>query len=181
MSSETLAFRRPPVRQSTVVRASIAHTFEVFTGCLDSWWPLDPFSYGGAARIASVTLDARPGGAVTELWHDGTEHTWGRLLRWDPPVGFAMTWNITGQPTEVELTFTAHHQDLTVVELEHRGWDKLSNDELKAACALPGGYLGGAFREGWTRILSRFADAVEGSEPTPSDEHHRPEVSEVIS
>jgi hypothetical protein len=160
MSSEILAFRRPPVRQSTVVRAPIARTFAVFTDHLDSWWPLDPFSYGGAARIARVSLDPRAGGAVTEHWHDGTEHVWGTLLRWEPPLGFAMTWNITGQPTEVELTFTARHDDVTEVELEHRGWDKLSNDELKAACALPGGYLGGAFREGWQRILGCFVDAV---------------------
>jgi len=170
MTSETLAFRRPPVRQSTVVRAPIAHTFEVFTSSLDAWWPLDPFSYGGAARITSVTLDPQPGGAVTEHWHDGTEHVWGTLLRWDPPTGFAMTWNITGHPTEVELTFTAHRPDLTEVELEHRGWDKLSNEELKAACALPGGYLGGAFREGWARILSCFVSAVQRADPAPSNQ-----------
>jgi hypothetical protein len=34
--------------------------------------------------------------------------------------------------------------------------------QLARDCALPGGYLGGAYREGWARILSRLAAVTGG-------------------
>jgi hypothetical protein len=71
-----------------------------------------------------------------------------------------MTWNVTGTPTEVELRFVALDEATTRVDLEHRGWDRLPPEELRAACALPGGYSGGAFERGWATILGAFADAV---------------------
>jgi hypothetical protein len=65
-----------------------------------------------------------------------------------------MTWNVTGEPTEVELRFLALEPQRTRVEVEHRGWEKLDDEQLAAACALPGGYLGGAFTKGWAAILA---------------------------
>ncbi|MFC0680073.1 SRPBCC domain-containing protein [Lysobacter korlensis] len=158
MTAEVLAFGRPPVRQSTTVAAPRARTFDTFAGRLAEWWPLDPFSFGGAARIATVTLDARIGGEVLEHWHDGTTRAWGTLLTWDPPAEFSMTWNVTGEPTEVELRFLELGDRLTRVELEHRGWERLTPEQVAAACALPGGYAGGAFRQGWLTILTAFKE-----------------------
>lgn len=160
-TGEVLEFARPPVRQSTVVRAARERTFDVFVDRLAEWWPLDPFSYGGSAKIARISVDRRAGGAVIEHWHDGTTREWGRLLDWRPPDGLTMTWNITGRPTEVELRFLALPDDSTRVELEHRGWDRLSPEELVAACALPGGYAGGAFDEGWATILGALKGHLE--------------------
>jgi hypothetical protein len=153
------AFTRPPVYQSTTVRAGLSATFDVFVDRLAEWWPLDPFSYGGSARIARVTVDRCKGGRLIEHWHDGTTHEWGTLLRWNPPLGFTTTWNITGHPTEVELRFTSVGAD-TLVEVEHRGWDALTLEELSAACALPGGYSGGAFHSGWAIILDGLSRSV---------------------
>ena len=155
MSGEVVDFVRPPVRQSIDVDAPPERTFETFVGRLSEWWPLDPFSSGGSERIARISVDRRVGGAVTEHWHDGTTREWGTILAWNPPAGLTMTWNVTGHPTEVELRFLPR-EDGTRVELEHRGWDRLTPDELVAACALPGGYSGGAFARGWALILNRL-------------------------
>ncbi|GAA4557443.1 SRPBCC domain-containing protein [Pseudonocardia xishanensis] len=148
---------RPPIRRTVEVAADREKTFRVFVDRLAEWWPLDPFSRGGSARIAAVSVDRRVGGTVTEHWHDGTTHDWGTLLAWDPPAGLTMTWTITGTPTEVELRFT-EADGRTLVDLEHRGWDRLGPAELGEDCAVPGGYTGGAFTRGWATILDAFRE-----------------------
>ena len=40
--------RPPPVRQSTLVRSDVAHTFEVFVRTIGVWWPTDPVSSGAS-------------------------------------------------------------------------------------------------------------------------------------
>ena len=152
--------RRPPVRQSTVVRSDVDHTFEVFVRTIGIWWPVQPFS-AGQDRVRDVTVERRVGGRVYETWHDGTTVTWGELLAWDPPERFVMTWTFTPAPTEVELTFRALGPALTRVAVEHRGWEALSEEQAAEDCALPGGYAGGAYAAGWARILARLAAAVE--------------------
>jgi hypothetical protein len=154
-TSNVTTLRRPPVRQSVAVQSSQEHTFTVFVREIGSWWPLEPFSIG-KDRIREVTFEGRLGGRVFETWHDGTTREWGRVLEWDPHERFAITWNITGTPTEVELRFTAESENRTRVDLEHRGWEKLTEAQLSEACALPGGYLGGSFKAGWARILGCF-------------------------
>ena len=73
-----------------------------------------------------------------------------------------------GTVTEVELTFTTLAPALTRVAVEHRGWEALSDAQLSAACALPGGYTGGAFDRGWAAILGRFAAALtDGGRDAP--------------
>ena len=104
----------------------------------------------------------RPGGRVFETWQDGTEVDWGEVLAWEPPARFVMTWNMAAAVTEVELTFTVLGPALTRVAVEHRGWEQLTEEELARDCALHGGYLGGAYRSGWTRILGRFAASIGG-------------------
>lgn len=164
-----LPLRRPPVRQSTVVRSDAAHTFDVFVATIGAWWPVVPFSAGGE-RVRDVTFEQRLGGRVYETWDDGTTADWGTVLAWDPPRRFAMTWHVTGAVTEVELTFTALAPALTRVAVEHRGWEALSDAQLSAACALPGGYTGGAFDRGWATILGRFAAAIAPDDHRPSSD-----------
>jgi len=161
VTGDVVAMERLPVHQSTIVRAPRGHTFGVFVDHLAHWWPLDPFSYGGSSRVVRVKVEGRIGGAVVEHWHDDSTHTWGTVLEWDPPTGFTMTWNITGTPTEVQLRFTAVDSQTTRVDVDHRGWDQLSLDELTAACGLPGGYAGGAFNRGWSIILQSLKEHFE--------------------
>ena len=151
--------RRPPVRQSTVVRSDLNHTFEVFVRTIGIWWPVQPFSAGGD-KVRDVTIEQRAGGRVYETWHDGTTVTWGELLAWEPPERLVMTWTFTPAPTEVELTFKALGPALTRVSVEHRGWEALSAEQLARDCALPGGYTGGAYAAGWAHILAQLAGAL---------------------
>lgn len=139
-----------PVRQSTTVRSDRDHVFDVFVRELGQWWPTHPLSLGGADRVVKLVVEERLDGRVYEVWDDGTEADWGRILRWEPPERFAMTWRSTtrhegGAETEVELRFVALGPSLTRVELEHRGWERLSAD------------VTGSYDEGWAMVLERFA------------------------
>ena len=158
---------RPPIRQTTIVRSDIGHTFDVFVRTIGQWWPVNPFS-AGRDRVHAVTAEPREGGRVYETWHDDTQVPWGKFLVWDPPHGFVMMWTCTPAPTEVELSFTALGSALTRVAVEHRGWEALSDSQLAEDCALPGGYTGGAYNQGWQTILRHFTNALEhtvGSTP----------------
>jgi uncharacterized protein YndB with AHSA1/START domain len=155
------ALRRPPVRQSVVVRSDRQHTFDTFVRTIGIWWPVTPFS-AGQDRVRDVTFERRQGGRVYETWLDGTETDWGQVLAWEPPERFVMSWNMTSAVTEVELTFASLGPLLTRVAVEHRGWEQLTAGQLGQDCALPGGYLGGAYREGWATILGCLAAATEG-------------------
>jgi len=161
------ALRRPPVRQSTVVRSDVGHTFDTFVRTIGVWWPVTPFS-AGRDRVRDVTFERRLGGRVYETWADGTKVDWGTLRVWEPPERFVMSWRMTSVATEVELRFTALGPALTRVTVEHRGWEALTDEQLAADCALPGGYAGGSFDRGWTRILGCLAAAVGDSSP-PGD------------
>jgi hypothetical protein len=172
MNSESqpsvIPLRRPPVRQATVVRSDIGHTFDVFVRTIGVWWPVQ-FSAGGD-KVRDITIEPAPGGRVYETWRDGTVVHWGELLSWDPPNGFTMTWTGTPAVTEVELAFTALGPLMTRVTVEHRGWEALSDAQLSEDCALPGGYAGGAYSTGWTTILSHFATAAEAEAQRPDHE-----------
>jgi hypothetical protein len=95
---------RPPVRAATLVRSDIAHTFDVFVRTIGTWWPAHTFS-AGKERVREITVERRSGGRVYETWDDGTTVEWGDVIAWDPPARFAMSWQGTPAPTEVELTF----------------------------------------------------------------------------
>lgn len=159
-SSNVVPFRRPPVRQSTLVRSDIDHTFALFVREIGSWWPVEPFS-AGKERVRAITIEQRVGGRVHETWDDGTEVDWGQLLAWDPPKRFVMSWSETPLDTEVELSFTVVGPALTRVDVEHRGWDALTEEQLAEDCALPGGYRSGGYAIGWRRILASLTTAVE--------------------
>jgi hypothetical protein len=156
------ALRRPPVRQSTLVRASARNTFDTFVTSIGAWWPVQPFS-AGKDRVRDITIERRQGGRVYETWDDGTEIDWGTLLAWRPPERFTMTWTGTPAATEVELTFAALGPALTRVTVEHRGWEALTDEQLAEDCALPGGYRSGAYSQGWETILACLARAAADS------------------
>jgi Activator of Hsp90 ATPase homolog 1-like protein len=162
--SEPAELARPPIRQATLVRSDVEHTFAVFIREIGTWWPTPTIS-AGRDQVRTVTVEPHHGGRVYETWHDDTTVEWGRLLIWDPPRRFTMSWFCTPAPTEVELTFTPLGPALTRVAVEHRGWEALSEAQLRDDCALPGGYAAGSFATGWTRILAALTNAAETEAP----------------
>jgi len=159
-SHKVTALSRPPVRQSTIVRSDVDHTFEAFVRLIGAWWPVEPLSNGGA-RVRDVTVEQRLGGRVYETWDDGTTVDWGEVVAWAPPGRLVMSWLNTPAPTEVELAFTALGPGITRVAVEHRGWEHLTAEQLGEDCAEPGGYLAGSYSRGWQLVLERFAGSLE--------------------
>src|SRR5258708_8964517 len=79
-----------PVRKSIRVNASQAHAFDVFTSGLGRWWPLD-HGIGKAPRKA-VVMETHVGGHWYELAEDGSRTNVGKIIAWEPPNRFVMTW-----------------------------------------------------------------------------------------
>lgn len=150
--------RRPPVHQDTLVRSDIEHTFDVFVRRIDAWWPRRISA--GQQEVTDVGLEPGVGGRLYETWRDGTVVPWGVITAWSPPAGFTINWTATPEPTEVELTFRSLGPALTRVAVEHRGWEALSEEQAGEDCALPGGYYGGAYAQGWAMILGGLQAAV---------------------
>src|SRR5260370_33880073 len=69
------ALRRPPVRQSVLVRSDQRHTFDTFVDTIGIWWPVTPFS-AGKDRVRDVTFERRPGVRAYEACQAGTEAGW---------------------------------------------------------------------------------------------------------
>ena len=141
-----------PLRKSVTVSCPADHAFEVFTGRIGSWWPLARYSIG-QDRARDCSIEPAVGGAVYEVRDDGERLPWGRVLAWDPPRRFAMTWHPgRGADTaqEVEVCFEDTPEG-TRVELEHRGWAALGDQARETR----EGYSGG-----WDHVLGeRFVAA----------------------
>lgn len=155
------------MRQSTLVRSGVDHTFAVFVREIGVWWPRQPYSEGGG-RVRDVGVEPRVGGRVHETWHDGTVCEWGRILVWEPPYRLVMSWICTPATTEVELTFVPLGPALTRVAVEHRGWEALGAEQVARDCVQPGGYASGGFDRGWATILAALAAAAH-DEPREGD------------
>ena len=140
------------VHKSLVVKCSPERAFEVFTREIGSWWPLDEYSIG-QSKITEVVFEEQVGGRVFERHSDGGEGEWGRVLDWDPPHRFAMSWypgSDGSQATELEVRFSPEGGG-TKVELEHRGWEILGERAAETRSSYDGG---------WAGVLAEFETAA---------------------
>jgi uncharacterized protein YndB with AHSA1/START domain len=130
-----------------------AEAFRIFTEQIADWWPLQAYSVS-EARATACRIEPRVGGAVYEVRDDGERFAWGRVLLWEPPLRFAMSWHPGADPEtaqEVELRFEPEAEGTRVL-LEHRGWQKAG----AAARELRDVYDGG-----WQNVLARhFLEAA---------------------
>ena len=147
-----------PVRKSIRVGASQAHAFEVFTSGLASWWPAG-HAIGKPPRKTSI-FETRLGGRWYEVSEDGSEATVGKVLVWEPPHRFVVSWDInskwkpdTSVGSEVEVRFVADGPKATIVELVHRKFEQL------------GAEAGASMRRdvdgGWPKILEIYKKGAE--------------------
>jgi len=156
----TIAVRIAPVRKSLHVKAAPEHAFAVFTSGLGRWWPL---AHGiGPTPRKGVAMETRLGGRWYEMAQDGTETTIGRIIVWEPPRRFVMTWDINSQwkpdttvSSEVEVRFIPDGANATRVELEHRKFEQM------------GAEAGESMRKdvdgGWPGMLERFRQEAEAA------------------
>jgi len=136
-----------PIRQTVTVRLDPERAFDLFTEGMGTWWPLDEYSRAvsefkdDAIHVTRLEFQARMGGRILEHTSDDRILPWAEVIAWRPPQSVLMAWRPHSEPeppTDVEVTFTQRH-DGTLVKLEHRGWERLSE----------------AFREGLYEIYAR--------------------------
>jgi uncharacterized protein YndB with AHSA1/START domain len=143
------------VRASVVADAPLDRAFSVFTDGIDSWWNRDHTI--GDEPLARMVLEPRVGGRAYGVGVRGGESDWGRVLAYEPPNRFVVSWDINLQWTreldperssEVEVRFIAEDPNRTRVELEHRhldrhgdGWEQM-RDSVGSAGGWPGGLEG---------------------------------------
>jgi uncharacterized protein YndB with AHSA1/START domain len=129
---------------------------------MGTWWPVDAYSRvvnefaGEPVRVTRLEFQARIGGSILEHVSDGRILPWGEVISWDPPRKVVMAWHPHSQPeppTEVEVTFSARAPG-TEVELEHRGWERLSEGFREQ--------LYDVYVRGWSTTLELFAAAADG-------------------
>jgi Activator of Hsp90 ATPase homolog 1-like protein len=141
-----------------VVSASQERAFAVFTEEIGSWWPPEHHILQGV--LAEMVFEPRVGGAVYDRATDGTECHWGRVLAYDAPWRFVITWNINLQwqletdldnVSEIEVSFVPEGPGTTRVELTHRHLDRHGPgwEQMRDAVGSP---------DGWQRGLALFAD-----------------------
>jgi uncharacterized protein YndB with AHSA1/START domain len=154
----TIAVRIAPVRKSIRVKATPARAFDVFTSGLGRWWPRD---HGiGKQPRKGVVMETHLGGRWYELAEDGTETNVGKIIVWEPPQRFVMTWDINSQwkpdttvSSEVEVKFIPDGADATRVELEHRRFERMG--------AEGGEKMRKDVDGGWPGLLELFKAHVE--------------------
>ena len=148
------------VAASVVVNAPIERAFALFTEGIGSWWHPDHHLLQG--ELAEMVFEPHVGGHVYDRGVDGSECRWARVLAFEPPQRFVISWDITTQwqletdldkTSEVEVRFLAEAPDRTRVELQHRNLERHGEgwEQMRAAIASP---------DGWGSGLQRFAEAA---------------------
>ena len=153
-----------PVRKSIRVRASAERAFHVFTREMDSWWPRT--HHIGNSPMKCVVVEGRPGGRIYTEQEDGTVCPWGTVLSWEPPHRFVMAWQANpdwhletdlAKCSEVEVQFTQADNGTTLVELQHRGFERHGGAyaRMREMVNTDGG--------GWGGLLVLFASKAEAT------------------
>lgn len=137
-----------PINLSFEVACPVDRAFAVWTGGIADWWPADHTVSG--ENDLTVVLEGRPGGRIYERRANGIEHDWGAVTVWEPPSRLGYTWHLNRDrtdATEVEIRFVPQTDQVTRVEIEHRGWERL-------------GAVGQEWRDrnrgGWATLLPHY-------------------------
>lgn len=154
MPAEVEAFRVPPVVRKVRIALAVDAAFDRFTR-IGGWWPAATHSLGGE-EVEAVVLEGEVGGRLFERRHDGSEHLWGRVVRWDPPAALAFTWHVGREPDTaqtVALTFEAVDEATTAVTLVHDGWEALGENARATR---------DDYDRGWEMVLGRAFVGANG-------------------
>jgi uncharacterized protein YndB with AHSA1/START domain len=148
------------VETSIVVEAPAERAFSVFTEGIGSWWPPEHHILEG--ELAEMVFEPRVGGHVYDRATDGRECRWARVLAYEPPRRFVISWDIgldwrieanPERASEIEVRFLPEGPARTRVELEHRNLERHGEgwEQMRAAVGSP---------DGWGAGLRRFAEAA---------------------
>ncbi|SFB43945.1 Uncharacterized conserved protein YndB, AHSA1/START domain [Amycolatopsis marina] len=152
------------VRREIEVAVPVERAFAVFTEQFDLIKPREHNML--TVPIAETVFETRAGGAVYDRGEDGSVCRWARVLTFEPPHRFVISWDITprwqietdpDRCSEVEVRFVAVGSGRTRVELEHRHLDRHGD-------GWQSGRDGVAADQGWPLYLQRFADVAKAKE-----------------
>ncbi|MFZ0305175.1 MAG: SRPBCC family protein [Terracidiphilus sp.] len=152
-----------PLRRSVRVKASPDRAFRVFAEQMDTWWPKS--HHIGSSPMKGIVVEGRPGGAIYTVQEDGTNCPWASVIAWEPPHRFTFAWHVTpywkyepdfARCSEVEVLFTPADDGTTLVELEHRHFERHGEgwELMQGAVGSEGG---------WNGVLANFVVKVEES------------------
>ena len=147
-----------PVVKKITVNAAQARAFDVFTNGLDRWWPKTHNL--GTAPITRSIIEPRLGGRWFTQHEDGSACVTGRMLVWEPPSRIVFSWDINARwkpdttvGSEVEVRFVAEGPARTRVELEHRKFEAMGEED--------GTKMRNGVDGGWPGILELFKTQAE--------------------
>ena len=150
-----------PIRKTLRVRATPERAFQVFTQEMDSWWPRS--HHIGNSPMKAIVVEGHAGGAIYTLQEDGTRCPWASVVAWEPPHRFVFAWHVTpdwkyeadvSHCSEVEVLFTPTDEGTTLVEFEHRHFERHGEgwQTMRTAVGSEGG---------WNGLLALFAAKAE--------------------
>jgi uncharacterized protein YndB with AHSA1/START domain len=135
------------VRKTVTVDCAVEEAFRIFTADTLSWWPIESHSIHEA--VSAIVFEPEVGGEIYEVSTSGERGHWATVLEWEPPSRLVLAWNVReaeASPTEVEVRFRAEG-GRTRIELEHRGWERLTESaEAKRS----------NYDSGWDVVLGRY-------------------------
>jgi len=155
-----------PIRLQITVDVPQEHAFRVFTEQFDQ---IKPHEYNLLpVEVEETVFETHVGGHVYDRGVDGSECRWARVLAFEPPTRFVISWDIDARwqlesdvdrTSEVEVRFVALGDEQTRVELEHRHLERHGEGWQ--------GYRNGLENKGgWPVFLERFrALAAESNHP----------------
>jgi uncharacterized protein YndB with AHSA1/START domain len=140
-----------PVRRSIRVKATPERAFRVFAEEMDTWWPKS--HHIGSSPMKGIVVEGRAGGGIYSVQEDGTNCPWGSVVAWEPPHRFVFAWHVTptwgyepdlSRASEVEVSFTPADDGTTLVELEHRHFERHGEgwEGMREAVGSEGGWNG---------------------------------------
>ena len=148
------------MRVAVTVAAPPERAFDVFTHSFATWWPRE-YTWSGDV-LDTIGIEPFEGGRCFERGPLGFACDWGRVLVWEPPQRLSFSWQIAPdrvpepnpeRASEVEVRFEADGETATLVELEHRDFERhgAGGQSYREALGSP---------QGWAYMVARYADAV---------------------
>lgn len=157
MTSETTSDTSTEIRMEVDVAVGADRAFAVFTEQFDKIKPREHNLLG--VDIEETVFEPRVGGDVYDRGTDGSTCRFARVLAFEPPHRFMISWDISPQwqietdldhTSEVEVTFTETGPGSTHVVLVHRHLDRHGEGWQSLGSALEHG-------DGWRVYLERYA------------------------
>lgn len=159
------------IHKEVIVNVSQEKAFRVFTEGFNSWWPRT--HHIAKVEMKEAIIEPKLGGRWFEQGIDGSECLWGKVLAWEPPKRFALSWQLTAEyqydpnfVTEVEVTFESLGTEKTRVILEHKHLDRYGVDEEKVKRSV------GNEAGGWGGIMELYA-ATANEDKSQFENLHR--------